>query len=281
MPYEEWKIDSSNRVTGNITTAVTFDGDVSNIGGLPRIGGAKVTRHHIIDIRTIQDVWNQACELEDDRVIVALCDWAACPVRQFNLLFGNKSVKPMRLIQGICWNPFNIVVGPGSTVRVGNPGEREFDYIAFVDQRDLHVAEQEFNSHLKRLRSIELYMKKYCDLEVPLSLGGSIRVLDSDTEISVDDHLYERDLAVNNATVNSLVSLLSSDKPTSYPALFTALRSRVNPAMAEVNSTNDLKRPDKASVFSLAFIPGSLIDPRLWSDDQLSSNAQFSGPPTY
>lgn len=281
MAYDNWKVNPHDRVTGNITKAVTFDGEIKNIGALPKIGGSKVTRHHIIDIKTIQDVWNQACDLEGDQVIDALCEWAGSPPRQLQHFIGNKGVAPMKLIQAICWNPFNIVVGVGSNAREKNPGDHEFDYIAFVDQKNLTIAKQEFNTHIKLLRNIELYMKQYCNLETPFPLGGHLRAFASPTIRNLDKHMQARDSAVNAITINSLVNLLKSDKPSCYPTLFSALRSRIDSSAAEVNRENDSKRPAYASAFSAAYIPGCLIDPSLWSPDGLSSPAQFSGPATF
>lgn len=281
MAYNNWKVNPLDRVTGNIKKAVTFDGVITNIGALPKIGGIKVTRHHIIDIKTVQDVWNQACDLEDDQVIDALCEWAGCPPRQLQYFIRNKAAAPMKLIQAICWNPFNIVVGVGSNVRMKNPGDHEFDYIAFVDQRNLTIAKQEFNIHIKRLRNIELYMKQYCNLETPSPLGGHLRAFASLTIRNLDTHMQAHDRAVNATTINSLVNLLKSDKPSCYPTLFSALRSNVNPNAAEVNQVNDMKKPGLASAFSSAYIPGCLIDPSLWSQDGLFSPAQFFGPATF
>jgi len=277
MAYDAWKVNPADRFKGNILKAVAFDGTVTNIGKLPEIASVKVTRHHVIDIKTLQDVWNQACDREDDQVIDALCDWAGCPSRQQTVFIANKLARPNKLIQAICWNPFNIVVGAGSTVREDNPGDHEFDYIAFVDMAHLSIARQEFNIHVKRLRRIEQYMNLYCNLETPLQIGGTLRPFAGPTHVSLQQHMNARDLAVNGVTIRSLVELLKSDMPIYYPALFAALRSQIAADDAGINQVNDNQRPDHASAFSASYLPGCLIDPQLWSADGLSSTAMAAG----
>ena len=274
MPYDNWKI-GPERFTGNILDAVGFDGTKTKIGSLPKINGKKVTRHHIIDIMTLQDVWNQACEYMHGCVIEALCNWAGCPPRQQVFFLANTGVIPSKLIQAICWNPFNIVVGPGSTERKDNPGDHEFDYIAFVAKPNLTVAQQEFNTHVKCLRKIEQYMKMYCNMEKQLTVTAHLKpiVLNESDQL----RLKARDDAVNRVTISSLIELLESDRPEKYPTLYRILCSQVPPTDAAINVENDNKRPHQTSAYSLSYLPGCLIDPSLWSDDQLTSPARTRG----
>lgn len=279
MPYSTWKVPANGRFTGTIKDSVGIDGTIEAIGNLPPISGKKVTRHHIIDIKTLQDVWNKACDLEDDEIIKALCTWAWCPERQMACFLDNKDARPDPLIRAICWNPFNIVVGPASEVRgTENPGDHEFDYIAFVGGAVVQVAELEFNTHIKRSRTIERYMAQYCLQEsyLPNAPQNSVEfdqskhsMWHSETPrmVKLDGLMKTRADAINAAVAVNLKQLLISDKPDSYPELFKALRSKVNPKAPGMNKTVDDKKPDANSAYSPAYIPGSLIDPRLWQPE--------------
>lgn len=279
MAFTDWKVDSSDRVTGDIKTAVKMDGTIVKIGAIPPIGGVKVTRHHLIDIRTLQDCWNKACDLEHTAVIEALATWAGAPTKLIEQM-KETVASPAKVIQQICWNPFNIVIGPSSTIRPQNPGDREFDFIAFI--QDLNVARLEFNDHLKRLRSIEQYMKLYIHMEAEPAVPHATFVspLPGSPLKDMAAHALARNHATNEAIIKSLVTLLYSDRPSVYPVLFGMLRNLENPNKAEMNQVADQRRPDPHSVFSPDYLPGALIDPVFW-DDSFASKAQFAGPAAF
>ena len=260
--------------------AVTLDGTVRSIGSLEQMGGKKVTRHHIIDIKTLQDFWNRICERDDWRLIGALASWAGAPTRLVQQMNLPNAAKPNKVIQQICWNPFNIVVGPNAAVRPANPGEREFDYIAFID--DLGVTKLEFNTHVKRLRSIEQYMKLYLvpDSGSQVPANTVVSPLPGLPAKDIGAHAAARNTASQEATVTSLVALLNADRPSHYPKLFAMLRSLESPRKAEMNQQTDSVRPPNASAYSPDYIPGALLHPAFW-DNTFSSKAQLSGPASF
>lgn len=276
MSYTQWQVPAKDRFTGTIKNSVEIDGTIKAIGSLPAISGKKVTRHHIIDIKTLQDVWNMACELEDDEVLEALCTWAWCPERQMSCFLQNKSIRPDSLIKAICWNPFNIVVGPASEIRgAENPGDHEFDHIAFVGIAALQTAELEFNTHVKRSRTIDRYMAQYCRQETSLpATPQNLAVFDQSAHsmrasgiarpTTMHQLMNTRANAINTAVAENLKQLLLSDRPDRYPELFKALRRQAKPDDPGINKEKDDKKPDKNSAYSPAYIPGALIDPRLW-----------------
>ena len=283
MPFDTWKINAADRFNSNITKAVKMDGSVVGIGG-ERIGGLKVTRHHLIDIKTLQDFWNKACDFGDMAVIEALALWAGTPPRVIaDMVPAATKPRPNTVIQRICWNPFNIVVGPDTTIRPNNPGEREFDYIAFVG--DLTVARIEFNIHVKRLRSIEQYIKLYLAISpapaAPVNAPPLAPFFGNGAPRPIGAHIAARELATNQATINSLISLLKSDGPSHYPALFAMLRIQEDPNKAEMNQVTDLKRPAKNSGFSPDYIPGALLDPALWDPNHHTGLGHAIGPAAF
>jgi hypothetical protein len=282
MAFDTWKINAAERYTGNITTAVRLDGTIMNIGGIPNIGGAKVTRHHLIDIRTLQDVWNKACDLEDVEVIGALAEWSGAPTRQIDAM-KNSVELPNRIVQRICWNPFNIVVGPSSTVRPANPGDREFDFIGFVDTPS--VATMEFNEHLRQLRLIDQLMRQY--LLIPANaaapqpmprpgmhpmFGGAMPGASQ-----VAGFGMQRENAMHQMTKKNLVTALLADRPHNYPKLFEMLRRLENRQKPAMDQQRDARIPqDINAQFSPDYIPGALYDPSFW-DDTYVSRAQNVG----
>jgi len=280
MSFDKWKVDPKGRFNSPITTAVKLDGTVLKIGGLEKIGGEKVTRHHIIDIRTLQDVWNKACDFQQIDVLKDLALWAGTPPRLITETMNDHSKPPNKVIQYICWNPFNIVIGPGSSVRPSNPGDREFDFIAYVD--NLSLVRLEFNEHVKRLRRIERYMKMYVAMSEPPPATIMAPPFPPSAPQNTNAYAIAHDQATNAATVRSLTMLLKADRPSAFPTLFKMLREqeKLKPKKAEMDKETDAKRPKIASVYSPDYIPGALLDPLFWDPDY-SSRAQVAGSASF
>jgi|GEM_PF-1922660 len=238
--YPTWKI-TADRVKGD-AEPVTIAGDFGkNVANATKIAfQQKITRHHIINIQTLQDFWNTAVERQDEDVFKALKTWAAFPESLF-LAAMMSPVAPEAFQRAVCWNPFNIVLGPSTERRVGDPGE-DFDdirYTSFGDA-DARVARMEFNQHVERLTRINQLIGFYI-------AGGEAPQLRT-----------------------SLISLLNDDRPSVYAKLFAVLRSKVNTKSPPYNEALDRQLSEKhtarAQEYSPDKLPGCLMDPSLWRD---------------
>ncbi|MEM9224111.1 MAG: hypothetical protein AAGB11_17145 [Pseudomonadota bacterium] len=266
--HDSWKIPG-DRVKGS-AAPVTIFGDFGNdtANATKSYYGGEITRHHIINIQVLQSVWNAAVDRADASMFHALAAWAGYGATKCFAMCGNPaSAKPQDFQKAVCWNPFNLVMGPSTRDRVADPGAAQgmtfirthglstiankkpinnnndprtpaqrnpldnfgFDgisYTHFFGVSTVRVAMMEFNQHIERLRRINHYMGLY---------------LKQDGEPQDED---------------SLRSLLRSDRPSHYPALFQQLRNQAKSA---------------SGIHSDA-IPGCLTDPLLWT--------KLSSPPT-
>lgn len=225
----------------------------------------EITRHHLVNLQVLMNVWNKAVERRDEAMFKALAVWSAYPQAEFQGTM-RMATAPVKFQKAVCWNPFNIVVGPSTGHRVGDPGAG-FDDIQFrtlpetggqiqdgsvslphaqTDGAKINVARQEFNMHVERLKRINQYMGQYNGLPAT---------------VPEDDHRA-------NMTIRQLAELLKSDRPSHYPQLFALMRRMVNTQAPQYNEERDRQisqdKPARPREFSPDKLPGALVDPALW-----------------
>lgn len=217
----------------------------------------KLTRHHVINIQVLQSAWNQAVASQDADTFRALGKWCAFPDDAVERLVTTPTINPIEFQRQVCWNPFNIIVGPSTTVRVGDPGSG-FDKIQFTtlpkfdgfDDPGFNesLARQEFNQHIERLTRINMYLTRY-----------------------ITGELYEQE-------IGNLRTLLKSDRPSLYPNLFKALTAKVDKVKdrnynqeADALIVSKMKgkttkegQPLDLPKFSPDRLPGAITHPALW-----------------
>jgi hypothetical protein len=169
--HVSWRIDA-DRVKSD-PDPVNFAGDFGKrftIEVKKKYNG-DLTRHHIINIQVLQDFWNAAMTNADRATFEAMGLWCGLPpVQLASLLEDPANRDPGDFQKQFCWNPFNIVIGPSTGHRIGDPGE-EFDFLQFrsfpkftskaTPEFSESLARQEFNSHMERLKRINEYMGRY------------------------------------------------------------------------------------------------------------------------
>src|SRR4051812_42003851 len=185
---------AGKRVEGSATAVNIFGQPISDAEARAQYGG-KITRHHIIDIKVLQAMWNTAVDRADEATINALAAWAGAssllPPAPYNM---TSTDPPAGLLEKITWNPFNLVVGPLTNYRVGDP-DNDFDDLHFrtlpkFSKEDRtnqfeNLARQEFNTHIYRLRQIYLLMGQYIeDTAAPQMISSMQSLLKSDTPSS-------------------------------------------------------------------------------------------------
>jgi len=255
--HPSWKIEA-DRVKSD-PDPVGFGGDFGKRFTIQIKKSYKdeVTRHHVINIQVLQDFWNEAMVRADRPTYEAMGAWCAmAPARLTSLLDNPSTLKPDDFQRQFCWNPFNIVIGPSTTHRVGDPGSG-FDFIQFQSFPKFaatsdasfteNLARQEFNTHMERLKRINAYMGRYT--------GGT---------------LYSQE-------VENLRTLLKSDRPSCYPNLFKVLRAKIDPSQPEYSQAADTEKlrrtagrlkpsgePVYVAQFSPDRLPGAITHPDLW-----------------
>ncbi len=175
---------TGHRVKGSVEAVSIFGGRIQKNQAKAQYQG-EITRHHLIDIQVLQKMWNAVVDREDEETMIALATWARArvPARPFNMKTTNP---PPGLINKITWNPFNLVVGPLTNYRIGDPGD-SFDNLEFRDlpkftdkdrsNQAENLARQEFNSHMYRLKQIYQLMKRYINDEAPEQIVENLRSL--------------------------------------------------------------------------------------------------------
>lgn len=154
-----------------------------------------MTRHHIIPITLLQKVWNTAVRRNDVDTIQAMAVWAGAdklmPTKRPLVMDGPEAdPQPDGLLKKIAWNPFNLIMGPLTESRVGDPAD-SFDDIEFrnlpkfkIDEAGKKaeaLARLDFNSHIKTLYKVNHYMKLYLESPSPQDLTSLHTLLKSDT----------------------------------------------------------------------------------------------------
>jgi hypothetical protein len=212
VPILSWEFTGS-RVKGSVDAVTIFGAALSPAQAKAQYGG-QITRHHLIDIQQLQALWNVIVSREDDDSMEALAHWAGkagtLPAKPYNM---QTTAAPGTLLKDVAWNPFNLIVGPLTNYRLGDPAN-DFDNIHFrsfpalsasdPNARAESLARQEFNAHVRRLREIYLLSKRYIEEVPPPQIVASLR------------------------------TLLRSDTPASYPHLLggaSAGRSLLHPAL--------------------------------------------------
>jgi hypothetical protein len=179
-----WKFNGS-RVKGSVN-AVTIHGlQLSSNQTKAHYGGA-ITRHHIIDIQSLQAFWNATIDRDDDDTMEALACWAnATPLLPAKPRHMQTTQPPNGLLKSIAWNPLNLIVGPPTEYRLGDPAN-DFDDIHFrsfpsrsasPDALSESIVRQEFNMHVRRLRRIFLLIEEYLNGPLPDPTLESLRSL--------------------------------------------------------------------------------------------------------
>jgi hypothetical protein len=177
------------RVEGDVNICTLYGEAVTDDGAAATFGGG-ITRHHIIDIQMLQRFWNAVVARGDDDTMLALAKWAGeaqrlPKARPYGML---STAAPDGLLKRVCWNPFNIVIGPNTNHRIGDPGDA-FDLITFrsfprfrsatgaIDPKAKaeSLARQRFNDHIHRLGRIYGRMKEYVEFQASSDLTEAAR----------------------------------------------------------------------------------------------------------
>ena len=265
---------TGKRVEGTSGFVTIFGQPMSDAEAKAQYGG-KITRHHIIDIKVLQAIWNAGVDRGDEATIGALAAWGGAlgllPSSPFNM---NSTDAPAGLLEKITWNPFNLVVGPLTNYRIGDP-ENDFDDLHFrtlpkftqADRSNQYenLARQEFNTHAYRLRQIYLLMGQYIE---------------------------------NTAApqqISSMQSLLRSDTPTSYPALHGNIGTAgalLHPALwhdyslepnrwfikkGDDKKYNNATKASMVPYVSNCYYPDNFVKPK---DQAASVREELKAPPT-
>ncbi|HXU81401.1 MAG TPA: hypothetical protein VN914_08385 [Polyangia bacterium] len=263
---------TGKRVKGSVEAVTIFGTRIGKSQAKAQYQG-EITRHHLIDIQTLQALWNAIVDRNDEDTMEALAVWAGAriPNRPFNMGSTNP---PNGLLNKIAWNPFNLVVGPLTNYRVGDPGDsfddlhfRSFPKFTDKDRSNQaeSIARQEFNAHIYRLKQIDQLGARYINGDVPEQVASSLRML------------------------------LRSDTPTHYPNLRNGLGTAgalLHPALWEDYSltsnrwfakTGDDKKYDNAIAAKMvpyvarSFFPEILVKPK---DQNTSVREDLKAPPT-
>lgn len=212
-----WLYTKKDRVPGDVNICTIYGKQIHSSDADRQFGGA-VTRHHIIDIQMLQKFWNAVVSMGDNATMEALAKWAgeADRLPKTRPLDMKNTDPPEGLLKRICWNPFNIIIGPLTNHRIGDPGD-DFDGIIFQSfspsnngsSLDAHgvqkeiLMRQQFNTHISRLARIYARMTDYVELQ------ASVGNFTNSYEDQMEKSRFEN-------TAKSLRSLLVSAVPSAY-----------------------------------------------------------------
>lgn len=188
-----WKF-TEHRIDGKARAATIFGVRITD-GKAKDQFSKHMSRHHLIDIQQLQNLWNAVVDRNDEDTMAAMAHWAGAtsllPAKPYNMLTTSA---PGGLLRKIAWNPFNLIIGPSTNYRLGDPAN-DFDHIEFRSfpkfstvkspEHIENLARQEFNTHVRRLRDLYLLMQRYLDEIPPPQIVDNLRqVLRSDTPAS-------------------------------------------------------------------------------------------------